>query len=217
MLGFPGDPLSGATICPCVPASSPYPGELTTPLSPLTSVAHALPSRCPAPQHHGPTSKSPREEGRVCSQTPPRQIQGSQHESLGAPQPVAFRERIGKPGPGMLHPTTAPGSALSLSSRAQEPGRSGGGRWQPSWFCCPRPTPQARRGRATPLSGRAPRVPSLCPGDLGASGGGLAPSTWPHLSQRLLCGHLLFGRPLLGPVHTACPQALEHHPFLLLS
>lgn len=216
-MGFPGDPLSGAAICPCVPASSPYPGELTTPLSPLTSVARALPSRCPAPQHHRPTSKSPREEGRVCSQTPPRQIQGSQPQSLGAPQPVTFRERIGKPGPGMPHPTTAPSSSLTLSSRTQKPWRRGGGRWRLGWFCCPRPTPQAQRGRAAPLSGRAPCVPSLYPGDLGASGGRLAPSTWPRLSQRLLCGHLLFGRPLLGPVRTARPQAPEHRPFLLLS
>lgn len=126
-MGFPRDPLSGAAICPCVPASSPYPGELTTPLSPLTSVARALPSRCPAPQHHRPTSKSPREEGGVCSQTPPRQIQGSQPQSLGAPQPVTFRERIGKPGPGMPHPTTVPSSALTLSSRTQKPRRRGGG------------------------------------------------------------------------------------------
>lgn len=72
------------------------------------------------------------------------------------------------------------------------------------------------------LSGRAPHVPSFCSvgfgtGDLGASDRGLAPSTWPRLSQHLLCGHLLFGRPLLGPVHTPHPQVPEHSPFLLLS
>lgn len=72
------------------------------------------------------------------------------------------------------------------------------------------------------LSGRAPHVPSLCSvgfgtRDLGASDRGLAPSTWPQLSQHLLCGHLLFGRPLLGPVRTPRPQVPEHRLFSLLS
>ena len=50
-------------------------------------------------------------------------------------------------------------------------------------------------------------------GHLGARDRGLAPSTWPRLSQHLLCGHLLFGGPLLGPVRTPRPQVLEHRPF----
>ena len=102
--------------------------------------------------------------------------------------------------------------------------------WEEGWravvtmfVLLPPPHPAGPEETSSPLlNGRAPRVPSFCPlgfgtGNLGASDRGLAPSTWPRLSQHLLCGHLLFGRPLLGPVCTRRPQVLEHRPFLLLS
>ena len=126
-----------------------------------------LPSRCPAPQHHGPTSKSPKEEGGVCSQIPP--LQGSQPQSLGAPQPVALRERIGKPGPGMPHPTKAPGSVLILSSHTPQPGRGGWRAVVTMLVLLPPPHPSGPEETSSPLfNGRAPggQGQRTCPFDL---------------------------------------------------